>query len=87
MKDYGIVYGSAEQAKPLVVGKDTVYVHTDIKEVELEDGSKTFQYHEIQYTKDEYIALISEKNSRLESDIIDTQAALIEIATIVGGAE
>ncbi len=29
MKDIGIVRGSVEQAKNLIVGKDTVYVHTD----------------------------------------------------------
>ena len=30
MKDMGIVRGSPEMAQPLVVGTDTVFVHTDI---------------------------------------------------------
>ena len=39
MKDMGRVRGSAEMAKPLVIGADTVYVHTDIQPVtEDQDG-------------------------------------------------
>ena len=79
MKDYGTVYGSEAQAKPLVVGKDTVYIHTDIEEVEDEFGNIMYRYHEIQYGKDEYIALISEKNSRLEADMTDVQLAMCEL--------
>jgi hypothetical protein len=57
MKDMGIIQGSAAQAVPLIIGKDTVYVHTDITPVEGEEG--LFQYHEIQYEKDEYIKLMA----------------------------
>ena len=60
MKDMGIIQGSAAQAVPLIIGKDTVYVHTDITPVEGEEG--LFQYHEIQYEKDEYIKLMAEQN-------------------------
>ncbi len=67
MKDIGIVGGSAAQAVPLVVGKDTVYVHTDIEPVETEDGTEQYQYHEVQYDKDEYIKLMSERNAETES--------------------
>ncbi len=56
----GIVRGSAAQAKPLIIGKDTVYVHTNIKPVEDEEG--VFEYYEIQYEKDEYIRLMAEQN-------------------------
>lgn len=69
MKDMGIIYGSAKQAVPLIVGKDTVYVHTDIEQV-LEDleGSPVenlYRFHEIQYEKDEYIKILSEDNTNL----------------------
>lgn len=60
MRDMGIVQGSAAMAKPLIIGKDTVYVHTDITPVEGEEG--LFQYHEVQYEKDEYIKLMAEQN-------------------------
>lgn len=69
MKDMGIVFGSAEQAVPLIIGKDTVYVHTDITPVEGEEG--LFQYHEVQYEKDEYIKMLAEKNKTL-METLDT---------------
>lgn len=63
MKDIGIVHGSARQAVPLVIGRDTVYVHTDIELVtETPDGEPIegmFRYHEIQYAKDEYILMMA----------------------------
>ena len=71
MKDMGIVQGSPEMAVPLVVGKDTVYVHTDIEEVPDAEGNMVWQYHEVQYDKDEYIRLMSEKNDELD-EIINT---------------
>lgn len=71
MKDMGIVQGSPEMAVPLIVGKDTVYVHTDIQEVPDAEGNMVWQYHEIQYDKDEYIRLMSEKNSELD-EILNT---------------
>lgn len=83
MKDMGIIHGSKEQAIPLVVGFDTVYVHTGIKEVELEDsfGNKytEWEYHEVQYTKDEYIKKLSNDNEELKSNTTDLQLAIIEI--------
>lgn len=71
MKDMGIVQGSPEMAVPLIVGKDTVYVHTDIQQVPDAEGNMVWQYHEIQYDKDEYIRLMSEKNDELD-EIINT---------------
>ena len=83
MKDMGIIQGSAEQAVPLIIGKDTVYVHTDIEQVFKDNEGKSvdnlFQYHEIQYNKDEYIKLLSEKNDSLDQQLTDTQLALCEI--------
>lgn len=71
MKDMGIVQGSPEMAVPLIVGKDTVYVHTDIQQVPDAEGNMVWQYHEIQYDKDEYIRLLSEKNDELD-EILNT---------------
>lgn len=67
MKDFGIVRGSAEMAQPLVIGPDTVYVHTDIEPVTEDQAGNPvegeFQYHEIQYEKDEYIKLLAEQTA------------------------
>lgn len=71
----GIVRGSEEQAKELIVGFDTVYVHKNIKK--LEDGD--YQYEEVQYNKDEYIELIAKTNKELSSQMELTQATIDEI--------
>ena len=71
MKNYGIVHGGAEQAVPLVVGKDTVYVHTNITKIEHDPDDEfapadLYSYNEVQYNKDEYIQLISEKSNMMD---------------------
>jgi hypothetical protein len=70
MKDMGIVYGSASQAVPLIIGKDTVYEHTDIEQVfEDQEGNPVdnlYRFHEIQYDKDEYIKIITERSKTTE---------------------
>ena len=64
MKDMGIINCSTAQAIPLIVGKDTVYVHTDIEQVKTDSQGKPtenlWKCHEVQYDKDEYIELMKE---------------------------
>lgn len=81
MKDVGIVQGSEAQAKDIIISADTVYVHSDIKKVEKKDEKDpdVWEYHEIQYGKDEYIKLMAEKNTSLEKQVTDTQMALTEL--------
>lgn len=62
------VHGSKEASAPLIVGKTTVYVHTNIrqeprtdKEGAVIEGEFEYIYDEVQYDKDEYIELMSEK--------------------------
>lgn len=59
-----------------------VWVSEDVKEVEVEfDGEVYVEYEfdQKRYSKDEYIKLIDEKNTELESQLTDTQLALCEI--------
>lgn len=82
MKEIKNVQGSTKQAQPLIVNKDTVYVHTNIVQATDEDGNVVdglYVYDEVQYTKDEYIQMIAEKNETLERDLTDTQLAIAEI--------
>ena len=81
MIDVGIVTGSEAMAKSLIVGKDTVYVHTDIEEVSNPDSPNgvLYKYHEIQYLKDEYIEMIAEKNNKLEHETTSLQLALVDV--------
>lgn len=77
MKDYGIVQGSAEQAKPLIINVDTVYVHTDIKDI----GNGLYEYHEIQYKKDEYINENTAKAIELENEVQTLAQQVSELST------
>ena len=82
MKEIKNVQGSSQQAQPLIVNKDTVYVHTNIVLATDEDGNIVdglYVYDEVQYTKDEYIQIMAEKNETLERDLTDTQLAIAEI--------
>ena len=82
MKEIKNVQGSTEQAQPLIVNKDTVYVHTNIVQATDKDGNVVdglYVYDEVQYTKDEYIQIMAEKNETLERDLTDTQLAIAEI--------
>lgn len=68
MIDMGVIKCNTEHAVPLVVGKDTVYTHTDIVQVtEDSEGNaidNLWQCHEFQYDKDEYIKLMDEENKQ-----------------------
>jgi hypothetical protein len=70
MVDMGIRHGSEYWAEPLRVEKDTVYVHTDITQVEDEDGNPMWEYHEYQYTLKEYYERLG-IDSNNASDSID----------------
>lgn len=69
MIDCGYVTGSKEQAVELIVGIDTVYVHDDIQLLKKEDEQgnpvEVYQYHEVQYDKDEYTQIMSENITNL----------------------
>lgn len=88
MKDMGIVRGSASQAVPLIIGKDTVYVHTDITPVEGEEG--LFQYHEVQYDKDEYISKLTNEDDAgmlaLLVSLLMTEVDMLK-SMVMGGNE
>ena len=87
MKEIKNVQGSLQQAQPLIVNKDTVYVHTNIVQSKDKDGNvvdNLYVYDEVQYTKDEYIQIMADKNSQLEKELTDTQLALCELYESVG---
>ena len=79
MTDYGIVK-SAVRPEAKVVDEYSVWVNTDIAETA--DG---WEYHMVQYTKDEYIKLMVDKNAALEEQLTDTQLALCDVYEMIGG--
>ena len=80
-----INYGRVKSiTKPeyLVVDDYSVWVNSDVVEIEEIVGEEIFigyEYDMVQYSKDEYIKLISESNETLKQQLIDTQLALVEL--------
>lgn len=71
----GRVRGSYEASRPLIIGPTTVYVHTNIEEVVVEDefGERepytVWEYDEYQYNRDEYFNEKMEANNQLLDDV------------------
>ena len=63
MIDYDIV-NSTVRPKEKVVDEYSVWVNTDIAETS--DG---WEYHMVQYSKDEYIKLMDEANQKPQADL------------------
>ena len=63
MKDYGIAQ-SAVRPEEKVVDEYSVWLNTDITQTA--DG---WEYHMVQYTKDEYIRLMDEANQKAQADL------------------
>ena len=76
MQDNGIVRGSEQSAQPLIIGVTTVYVHTDIHTVEVEnpDGNThtEWEYREVTYDKDEYIQMMHDEITENRAGIMET---------------
>lgn len=81
MIDYGKVRSTVKPDE-VEIDEYSVWVNNDIKEivVQLEDKSHTeYEFNQLRYTKDEYIKMIDERITTLESQLTDTQLALCEI--------
>nr|DAI32250.1 MAG TPA: hypothetical protein [Caudoviricetes sp.] len=81
MIDYGKVRGTVKPDE-VEIDEYSVWVNSNIKEIDVqsEDESHTeYEFNQVRYTKDEYIKLIDERNTTLESQLTDTQLALCEI--------
>ena len=72
----------------VVIDDNSVWVHTGIQEVHESVGEDQsfdgYEFNMIQYEKDEYILMMSEKNSELEKQVTDTQLALCEVYELLG---
>ena len=63
MKDNGTVRGEKEQAVRVLIGTDTVYVRSNIRDYDKLDSQGNVvgvgaEYEEVQYDKDEYLRLL-----------------------------
>lgn len=83
MKKYPKVR-SVQQPEPKIIDDFSVWVAENIVPVsepgtDDQPGFEGYEYDLTQYTKDEYIQMIDEKNASLEKQIDDTQIALCEV--------
>lgn len=82
---------STEKPKDILIDKYSVWVASNVVEVEeVNDMSgeevkfKSYEYDLKQYEKNEYIKELHEKNTNLETQLTDTQLALVEIYENMG---
>lgn len=83
MQQYGKVR-STQQPETQVIDEYSVWVAENITPVsepgtDEQEGFVGYEYDLTQYTKDEYIKMIDEKNAVLETQVTDTQLALCEV--------
>ncbi|MBA9087461.1 hypothetical protein FHR92_003946 [Fontibacillus solani] len=81
MIEHGKVKSTIEP-EPITVDEHSVWVCSNIVPVEEISGEDTFsgfEYDMVQYSKDEYIKIINDKNQSLEAQLTDVQLALVEI--------
>ena len=70
MKIINNVQGDSKQAQPLIINKDMVYVHSNIKECIDDRGFVYYTYDEIQYDKDEYLLKMFSENELIK-EVLD----------------
>lgn len=77
-----MIVNSVVKPKEIIILKNKVFITSNITEIEKTlDGEiyTEYEYESTEYSKDEYIGLIAQKNAELESQIIETQLVLCEI--------
>lgn len=81
MKNYGL-QRSAIEPKAVEITENKVFIATEIELVTVkmdEQEIQEYQFNLVEYDKDEYIKIISEKNEELEQQMTDTQLALCDV--------
>lgn len=80
MKKIKNVQGNKESAKELIIGKDTVYIHSNIKKLDMEEDAELYMYDEIQMSKDEYL-------EKLQKELDVNNNAMADLMMMIGGME
>ncbi len=76
------VRGTMKEVPEIEVNVDTVYVRTNIQRIEEEDFVG-WEYDEEQYSKDEFIELISNKNKELIQENELNKQAIAELTLLL----
>ena len=81
---------SSLQPEPKVIDDFSVWIAENITEVteeatgENETGFNGYEYDLTQYTKDEYIKMMDDRNTALEAEVTSTQLALCDVYELIG---
>lgn len=81
---------STQQPEPKVIDEFSVWIAeniTPVKEEPTGENDTGFEGYECdltQYTKDEYIKMMDDKNSALQEEVTSTQLALCDVYELVG---
>lgn len=78
MKELKNVQGSKESAKELIIGKDTVYIHSNIRRLDVEENGDLYVYDEIQMSKDEYL-------EKIQKELEVSNNAIADLIMMIGG--
>lgn len=72
------VQGSKEAAQELIIGKDTVYIHSNIRKLETNEDDDLYVYDEIQMSKDEYL-------EKIQKELEVSNNAIADLMMMIGG--
>lgn len=86
MINHGLVR-STVKPEPKEIDAYSVWINTDIREIQVQneedDAHIEYEFDQVQYSKDEYIKMIDDKNTELEVAITDTQLALVDVYEMI----
>ena len=87
MKNHGQTR-SMDEPLAVEVTASKVFVTSNVEQITVQDeeGSHTeYQYDLMEYDKDEYIHMMTEKDSNMEQELTDTQIALCDVYEMLLG--
>jgi hypothetical protein len=84
--NHGLVR-STVKPEPKEIDAYSVWINTNIREIQVQneedDAHIEYEFNQVQYSKDEYIKMIDDKNTELEATITDTQLALVDVYEMI----
>lgn len=83
-----MIVQSTVKPKEIEIDEYSVWVNSDVHEITVEDKKGThteYEYNQTQFSKDEYIKLLSDNNKDLEDKLTDTQLAICEVYEMLEG--
>lgn len=83
-----MIVQSTIKPNEIEIDEYSVWVNKNVREITVPDENGThteYEYNQTQYSKDEFIRLMSEQNKNLEDKLTDTQLALCDVYEMIGG--